>query len=175
MEGDGATTKRCPQQSPQRSEVFFEGVFLSLNPRPHIYLGTPGHEYTSQHSEGLERHLPPPLCNHHVFSAPLNQWRVLETRPAKHTDLLDSDDHTQVLPLAVCPPSDCRAITEGSSPGMSVSTAPGGPWLTWIHGCQRVGSPGRPDPRSRLLLPANRQPDTITLPPSGPARNYKYR
>lgn len=36
---------RHPQQSPQRSEVFLEGVFFSLNPRPHIYLGTPEHEH----------------------------------------------------------------------------------------------------------------------------------
>lgn len=36
---------RHPQQSPQRSEVFLEGVFFSLNPRPHIYLGAPEHEH----------------------------------------------------------------------------------------------------------------------------------
>lgn len=42
-----ATTAPHPQQSPQRKEVFLEGVFLSLNPRPHIYVATPMHEHKS--------------------------------------------------------------------------------------------------------------------------------
>lgn len=52
------------------------------------------------------------------------------------------------------------------------------PSLTWNLGCRCVGSPGRLAPlhaRSAPALPANRQPRAITLPPSGPAHNYKYR
>lgn len=152
---------RHPQQSPQRSEVFLEGVFFSLNPRPHIYLGAPEHE----HRELTFRRARPGGSSDHCSlrwkaaatmtglpsgaAGARNQWRCQPYEPLmeKVSLSLDSDSPLQAAQgrsaFRNLPPS---SAVRSSLTGLVVYSL--GRPLTWIQECRCVGSPTRPDPRS---------------------------
>ena len=154
---------RHPQQSPQRSEVFLEGVFFSLNPRPHIYLGAPEHEHkeltfrrrtrprgSSDHSS-LNCKVVTTMTGTAFRCCRLESMAVSAVRTSHGKGLYRSRVRHACAGLYEEQLSFRTSLRQLNAASFSLTRlviySLGHP-LTWFQECRCVGSPRRPDPCS---------------------------